>query len=172
MKKTMKIALALSPIYLAGLYLFTLGFLCSVQQKTPRINSEQQLIRMLEDEKSVLGCNKKISAKFYDGGSCATKNKDNSYVISLNKSDGNNIGSLRHELYHIYAGHCESNGQEVYGLVGVISYLLKEEPAACIYGVWSKDCSKLFTKSKKSNLTKIKDSKVVENMEEVRGEGK
>jgi len=30
----------------------------------------------------------------------------------------------------------------------------------------------LFTKSKKSNLTKIKDSKVVENMEEVRGEGK
>lgn len=40
------------------------------------------------------------------GTACSEKIRDNVYLITLDKRKTRNV--IRHELYHIYAGHCDS----------------------------------------------------------------
>lgn len=133
-KRTMeKIEKPLWGVALAGsLYILTLqgaGALSTIN--SPKIENQSQLEQQIEVErkKIVLNDNAKIIPSF-GKESFAKKIGDNVYKLSLKKGATNS--TLKHELYHILAGHCDQGQRLPTGLKNP-SHFLWYEPKAVIY---------------------------------------
>jgi hypothetical protein len=104
-----------------------------------KIEDESQLERVLNEEKEKLGIKDKvIHARFGEsvfGEACCEKLKDGSYEVRLD-SLGRNRADVRHELYHIWAGHLDKKGFGNFYIgkseVGLEQFFI-EEPAAIVY---------------------------------------
>lgn len=111
------------------------------QAVSERITNQSELETMVEVERKKAGILEgvKINASLGDQ-SCSEKIDEDSYRLSLNK-DGihNSLATLRHELYHIARGHCDSlyppssRDSSLKRLRNAVKYLLINEPQAIIY---------------------------------------
>jgi|SRR3989338_2786281 len=110
---------------LAGLQLWA-------ESRAPKIKSDSELVAMLGQEKGKLGCSKNIAASidYGNGSSQSRKVGENKYQIVLNKNDAD-LAVLRHELYHIHAGHAELQPT-------FFRYWFLGEPSAILYSAFGK----------------------------------
>ena len=115
------LALALS-LYVLGLQ----GTQRISRINSPKIRSQSQLEEQLLRERERLGMNGKIVINTKIGNnSYTTKIRDNEYELNLKKNAS--LSTLRHELYHIYDGHCDTKH------LTKLPYLFWYEPQATIY---------------------------------------
>ena len=97
---------------------------------SPKINNQINLKKILEKEKKQAGIKEdKIIyvtiSKNEKEVSQAIKISEKEYEIFL-FNDGRNLGTLRHELYHIADGHCDKPYNS-------LKYFFIQEPKATIY---------------------------------------
>ncbi len=105
-----------------------------------QIQTQKQLNEHLEIEKRKLNTeNLNISAKFeiVNDTSYSTRVGENQYEIVLSKR-GQNVATLKHELYHIVDGHCDDDQgvQEALNIEDLkfkIKYLFNYELKAALY---------------------------------------
>ena len=97
---------------------------------SPKISAQSQLEEQLLIERERLGMDKNIVINAHIGNkSFTTKTGSNQYELGL--GDDANLSTLRHELYHIYDGHCDTGN--LTSIKGRLHYLFLEEPQATIY---------------------------------------
>jgi len=124
------------------IYLLSLmGIERYTSQNSPKIENQSHLERIVKIEIEKMGLkDKNIKVKLSnDRGikSNATQFKDNHYEIILSPPH-NDLGVLRHELYHIADGHflTEKEIKEIGIFEGIIykfGYIYYREPKAAIY---------------------------------------
>ncbi|MBS3086589.1 hypothetical protein J4422_02710 [Candidatus Pacearchaeota archaeon] len=117
-------------------YLLGLAGLSSITRVfSERVNSQEDLDRIVKEEVEKLGITKPIKANFqtsYAGG--AKKIGEGNYEINIGGFAARR-SMVRHELYHIRKGHCEKIREEI-GINDLFNYLLKYEPQAIAYQVF------------------------------------
>lgn len=104
-------------------------FIYTKHTKRPILDSKE-FHNVFKEEVQSLGLdNLTINYHFRkDVGPSCYKENDGNYTITFNEF---NNGTMRHELYHIYAGHCDYKGS-----LGVFRFLFLMEPVACLYAVF------------------------------------
>ena len=137
-KKATQIFLIANCIHICG---FILG-LNNISNKLGKsINNESELEERLQEEKTKLNFDNSIRISAYlskDDEDYAGSQKIgyNKYRITLSPKY-HTVATLRHELYHIYDGHCDNLGKascsNAERLKKVIKSLYLYEPKAIIY---------------------------------------
>ena len=110
-----------------------------IETFSERIKDKENLERILSEEKNIIGFeDKEIFGRFEGDPRSAgvRKVEDDSYEILLFKS--RNRFTVRHELYHIYQGACDSkefSDGTYYSLNNLFGFLL-DEISADIYAAY------------------------------------
>ena len=93
----------------------------------------QGLPRTMQEEQAKLSLNALINADVVPGGDAEVENQSYRYLITLGDA-ALYRPVIRHELYHVAAGHCERK-------VGWIKETLWYEPQATLYAVFDIDAA-------------------------------
>jgi|TARA_B100002003_G_C14131943_1_gene544379 hypothetical protein len=119
--------------------IFILGAInTSVNNSSCKINNEDHLEELVEQERNNIGMPGEYDIQFVlstntDFSAFAEKLGENQYRVCMS-TEYQTLSTLRHEMYHIFDGHCEDGQQK--GLSSVmqgLKYLLFCEPKACLY---------------------------------------
>jgi len=120
-----------------GVSYFSAMALCQISTSWPfrkKISSQEELSKIIEEEAPKLGLDsKKIFGK-YDAlaeGCFAQKTARGHSVVLKADSWMCTRNAVKHELYHIYRGHCDDKGEP--GLLDVLDYNFRREPQAVLY---------------------------------------
>lgn len=95
---------------------------------SPKINNQIQLEQIIKTERKLAGIKEDIKLYVTMGrkeNSQALKTGEKEYDIFLSKRGANKF-TLRHELYHIADGHCDTKYNN-------LKYFFIQEPQATIY---------------------------------------
>ncbi len=118
----------------ASAYVLSLCSLSALSQFFSRkIRNQEELNFAIREESKKLGLTKKVIGKFYNEfRDSAGKINHHFYRIDVGGSLASK-SSVRHELYHIYRGHCEPEFQIKNKILDSLNYYLKEEPQVIAY---------------------------------------
>jgi len=120
-----------------GTYIASLTILNTVPKLfSERINSQEDLDRVVDEEANKLSMTKSITPKFHDFWIEASIKLDGgNYEIDIG-GFGARRSTVRHELYHIHGGHLEHPWKKSNGFLRALNYIFREEPQAIVYGVF------------------------------------
>ncbi len=120
-----------------GTYITTLAGLNGIPRLfSEKIDNQEELDRITSEEAQRLGLDKVVKAKFHkiwkEG---ARKKNDGTYEINIG-GFGARRTQVRHELYYIYRGHCDSRKRIKSNTLNRLDYFLRREPQAIAYEVF------------------------------------
>ena len=100
---------------------------------TEKIGSQAELEEAVKEESKKLEIYRSIKAVFHDKleGYCG-KNEDGIYEIHVGGHLAR-MGTVRHELYHIFKEHPDQRSRTKSKLVGELNFVFRQEPQALAY---------------------------------------
>lgn len=106
------------------------------KSKAIPIKDQAHAEQILEEQQKKLGIEDKIIRlripKDYDSSSLGKSRRfGNTYIIQLNTAGGKNDATLKHEVYHIADGHCDSKTRNP--LIFKLKYIFYWEPQSIMY---------------------------------------
>ena len=121
-------------IFSTGILLASYNYLVNIVGGLPSkpIKTFSELERVIEEEKIRLGIGEHtdIGICFSDKRPYARRIRDNDYEINLGLPEDLDFKAVRHELYHVAAGHAD---QDPKSFLESLKYFLIYEPKAIIY---------------------------------------
>lgn len=125
-KRTAFSVLAFYTSFYAGSFALDYNYQKDLDYANPEIiRSEIQFRKYLDNEKKKLDCDKNIIAILVGEHDACSWRDGGNYFIKLGGKAAN-LRNLKHEVYHIYRGHTDTD-------FNILKYLLLWEPQAIIY---------------------------------------
>ena len=124
----------------AAIYIFALGSVTLISKKdAPKIHSKSHLEQILDGERERAGIDEavEIEVRLTNNDweyNHVKKVSEGKYKILL-APDGQNLSTLRHELYHIADGHCDDRARIENDFLNELDYFFRREPQAIIYAL-------------------------------------
>jgi hypothetical protein len=118
---------------------FTFLIGCHIYDILPfhkKIKSQEQLEMLVYTEAKKLGLNSDNIYSKFNSKKIGVKMVNDNYCIHLKADYNSTKNTIRHELYHIFKGHCFDRENIKNKLFNQIDYYFRRELQATIYGTF------------------------------------